>query len=194
MKSIFLFFVASIAMVHSMAIAEAAKFVLPKKAHNMSALDVRHIYANHTWKWGTGGAYFGPNGNFYAVSGEGKKLNIASGRWLVTKGGRLCFNADWSSSNNTFRNAMTCFNHAEYKGNYYQAKGISGKWYSIKSAKQSPLDMIGLIVPSDQVNCLYLDSGNKLRRHLSARQASQLAKLKANKITCPVVNKPTTTS
>ena len=194
MKSIFLFFVASVAILHSMAIAEAAKFVLPKKAHTMSALEVRHIYANHTWKWGTGGAYFGPNGNFYAVSGEGKKLNIASGRWLVTKGGRLCFNADWSSSTNTFRNAMTCFNHAEYKGNYYQAKGLSGKWYSIKSAKQSTLDMIGLIVPGDQVNCLYLETGKKLKSHLSARQASQLAKLKANKITCPVVNKPTTIS
>lgn len=191
MKCTFLFFVASVTMVHSVGIAEAAKFVLPKKAHNMSALEVRDIYANRTWKWGSGGAYFGPNRNFYAVSGEGKKLSIGSGRWIVTNGGRLCFNADWSSSTYTFKNAMTCFNHAEYKGNYYQAKGLSGKWYSIKSAKQSPLDMISLIVPGDKVHCLYLNSGKLLKRHLSARQAGQLAELKASKITCPVVYAPT---
>lgn len=174
------------ALVLDMRTAEAAKFVLPKNATNMSALAVSRIYADHTWKWGSGGAYFGPNRIFYAVSGEGKSLNIAAGRWLVTKGGRLCFNADWSSRQNVFKNIMTCFNHAEYRGNYYQAKGLSGRWYSIKSAKPSPQDMIRLIVSGDQVGCLYLDSARKLKHHLSARQTGQLAKLKKAKSACPV--------
>lgn len=191
MKRFILVLVATIVAPQSAPNAEAAKFVMPKKAQTMLAFEVRRIYDKHTWKWGYAGAYFGPNGNFYAVSGKGKTLSIASGKWLVTRGGRLCFNADWSSASYTFKNAMTCFNHAKYRGNFYQAKGLSGKWYQIKSAKQSPQDMIELIVPGDQVNCLYLDSAEKLKHHLSAKQAVQLAKLKAIQDTCI---KPTLTS
>lgn len=193
MKKLIMIIVATIGIIQFTLNADAAKSILPKKAHNMSAYEVRQIYASHTWKWGTGGAYFGPKAKFYAVSGEGKSLNIASGRWLVTKGGRLCFKADWSSSSSTFKNVMSCFNHAEYKGNYYQAKGLSGQWYSIKSAKPSHQDMIDLIVSGDQVSCLYLDAGKRLKHHLSANQASQLAKLNKSKVTCPVGKQPIAT-
>lgn len=193
MKKLMMILIAPLGMLHCVMNAEAAKRVLPIKAQNMTPLEVRQIYASHTWKWGSGGAYFGPNGSFYAVSGEGKTLSIASGRWLVTKGGRLCFNADWSAASYTSKNIMTCFNHAEYKGNYYQAKGLSGKWDLIKSAKPSPQDLINLVVPGDLMNCLYLDSGKKLKHRLSGRQASEFAKLKESKINCHVPSKPATT-
>ena len=156
--------------------AEAASKILPKQARNMSPDKVRQIYSEHTWDWDTGGAYFAKDGTFYATSGAGETLSTAAGRWLVTPGGRLCFFADWLTKNSVSRNVKTCFNHAEYKGQYFQAKDMSGKWYVIKSAKPQSNDMVNKIKSGDKVACQFLASEKKLKRTLTSIRVARAAK------------------
>ncbi len=158
--------------------AAAASKVLPKLARNMTPGMVRNIYSDHTWRWDKGGAYFAKDGTFLATTGSGKDRSTAAGRWLVTPGGRLCFRADWSQQTGLYRNVMTCFNHAAYKGHYYQAKGLSGKWYIIKSGTHKITDMLNKIVPGDQVACQFLAAEKKLKNKLSNSRAAKAAKLK----------------
>lgn len=156
--------------------AYAESKILPKQARNMSPAKVRQIYSDHTWHWETGGAYFAKDGSFYAATGSGATLSTAAGRWLVTPGGRLCFIADWSMKSGLFRNVKSCFNHAEYNGQYFQAKGLSGNWYVIKSAKHKSDDMLNKIKTGDQVACQFLASEKKLKGKLANKLVAKSAK------------------
>ncbi len=193
MKRLVFLMVAVIASAQSMPAFSATKFVLPTKAHNLSPGEVRKTYSDHTWIWGTGGAYFEPDGKFIAVAGEGESVNIATGRWLVTTGGRLCFDAYWSALKYTAAKALTCFNHAEFKGQIYQAKGMSGKWYTIKSATPKAYDMLNQVVAGDQVSCKFIMSANQLKHRLNAAQVSVLARIKKDSNSCSVSKKGTVT-
>ncbi|MDE2383175.1 MAG: DUF995 domain-containing protein [Alphaproteobacteria bacterium] len=193
MNKLVLLLAAVIACVHSLPAVAASKFVLPKKAHNLSPGEVRKIYADHTWVWGQGGAYFGPNSKFIAVGIEGKNVSVATGRWLVTKGGRLCFDAYWSGRKFTGVKALTCFNHAQFNGQIFQAKGMSGKWYTIKSAAAKPDDMLNQVVAGDQVTCKFIDTAHLLKGHLSKAQLLDLAHMKKAGAACAAPKKEATT-
>jgi len=193
MKKMVPLLVVAIACVPSVPAVSAVKSVLPKKAHNLSAGEVRKIYGGHTWIWGSGGAYFGPNAKFIAVGGEGKDVSVATGRWLVTKGGRLCFDAFWSGRKYTAAKALTCFSHAGIGGAIFQAKGLSGKWYPIKSAPPKQYDMLNQVVAGDKISCKFIKAADQLKHHLGTAQALELAHRKKIGTTCSVSKKGTTT-
>lgn len=175
-KTLLLLFLTALATVNLVSFANASAKILPKQARNMNPFKVRQIYSEHTWVWGTGGAYFAKDGTFYATSGKGDALSTAAGRWLVTPGGRLCFFADWSNKTKVFQNVKTCFNHAEYKRQYFQAKDISGKWYVIKSVKPKSNDMFNMIKSGDKVACRFLASEKKLKRKVTNIRVAQALK------------------
>ncbi len=189
MKKIALLLAAAVALAHSMPSAAVSKTVLPELAQNMSAGDVRKLYADHTWKWGTGGAYFGPDATFIAASGDGEDVSVAAGRWLVTSGGRMCFDAFWSGTKYSASRVMTCFNHAEFKGQFFQAKNLTGKWYVIKSAKTKPDDMISTIVSGDLVSCKFITAANQIKLNLNAGQLTELSRLKKANPKCAIGKK-----
>lgn len=142
--------------------AEAAR--LPKGASNMKPVEVRAIYNGKTWVWDAGGGYFATSKKFQAVAGKGKSLTTATGRWLVTRGGRLCFIADWTDRKKTYRNTKTCFNHAAYRGRIYQSKDLSGNWYVFKSNPTKASDAIKKVKPGNRIKSRFAKANLKLKK------------------------------
>lgn len=143
--------------------AEAANSKLPPGAKLMAPAAVREIYSGKTWKWQAGGGYFAANKKFHAVSGAGKKLTVAKGRWLVTKSGRLCFVADWTDRRATYRNTKTCFSHATHGGRIYQSKDLSGQWYVFKNNPAKRGDEIRKFRSGDTIAGAYAVAKKKLK-------------------------------
>lgn len=110
----------------------AGKDGLPDGAKPMPINEARKLFAGKTWQWQAGGGYFGSDRTFKAVTGSGKSLMFAQGRWIVTDKSEVCFIANWHSRERTFKNSRTCFAHAINGQTVYQRKGATGPWYVFK--------------------------------------------------------------
>jgi hypothetical protein len=151
-------FVATVSMPIEHAIAKGG---LPANGKNMTASAVKNIYTDMTWQWAAGGGYFNPDRTFIAVSGTGKNLSYAEGKWIVTASGGLCFIADWHTAKSVFRQQKTCFYHAS-SGGIYQSKGGSGDWYVFRSKPVKDTDEYNKLRPGNRVAELFAKAKKRL--------------------------------
>lgn len=97
-------------------------------ASRLGAEDLAQIYANRTWLWDDGQAYFAPDGGFNATVGD---ASYGAGRWFTNAQGHLCISSTWHSSNDAPARSTRCWLHArDDQGNIHQtdAEDLTA-WY-----------------------------------------------------------------
>ena len=125
---------------------------LPAGAVALTAPELHALYGDKTWKWGEGGAFFERELRSFKArtvkaAGGG---STALGRWRITDAGELCIIADWMTATAT-SSAVTCWDHAQVKGDVYQRKLPNGVWYVFKHAVTEPGDQFNKLVREDLV-------------------------------------------
>jgi hypothetical protein len=113
--------------------AEAGAAAVP------TAYELQLLYANRTWVWKDGAAYFArDNRRLEAWTSGQDTASVAQGRWLATKDGKMCMELAWRSKSYTGKQNRTCYSHRIQGGNIEQRKDPDGEWYSFK---RSPEDI-----------------------------------------------------
>jgi hypothetical protein len=105
----------------------------------LSQKELRALYANKSWFWKDGVAFFNPSGRFKAYTGSKSNPNTVTGGWGAYKNGKLCFSGKWKSGQWTSFDS-TCFLHKVVNGNIYQRRLPEGDWYIFKHAKSRKTD------------------------------------------------------
>jgi UDPglucose 6-dehydrogenase len=124
---------------------------LPAGAVALTAPELLALYGGKTWKWGEGGAFFEKElRSFKARTVNDTGGSTALGRWRITDAGELCIIADWMTATSTSP-AVTCWNHAQVRGDIYQRKLPDGSWYVFKHAVTEPGDQFNKLVAEDLV-------------------------------------------
>ncbi|MDQ3558088.1 MAG: DUF995 domain-containing protein [Pseudomonadota bacterium] len=106
------------------------------KARPMTAVELVQVYGGKSWMWSDGAGYLAPDRRFLAWSGAGDTATYASGRWLVTDAGRMCFKAVWEYDGGSSP-ALTCFSHRKDGSTIYQRKEPAGEWYVFRHSDAS---------------------------------------------------------
>lgn len=126
----------------------------PAGAQPLSASELLLLYGNKTWKWGEGGGYFQADGRIFRARTVGENgVSTAEGKWKITDGGKLCFDAVWVSAAGSSP-ASTCFLHVAVGQELYQRKLPDGGWYIFRHAKPEPGDEFSKLVKQDLVSAL----------------------------------------
>jgi hypothetical protein len=112
--------------------------------------DVRKLYADKTWFWSKGAAFFAATGQFRAWSGSGGNVAYAVGRWRVSEDGRMCFDASWYTKQGATVDT-TCFAHRRSGDVWYQKRDPSGAWYVFLSDPPRPDDEFAKLVNGDLI-------------------------------------------
>ncbi|MDT8327862.1 MAG: DUF995 domain-containing protein [Roseovarius sp.] len=106
------------------------------KIYNLQAGWLEQTYRDKTWDWGNGHGYFAPDGTFQAAIG---RTQSATGTWYAAKGGKICFQAQWTTEAGT-KPTLKCWRHiADQEKNLWQAPldgGFSFKWAPFDPATQ----------------------------------------------------------
>ena len=88
---------------------------------------LNEIYANKTWDWGAGGAYYSPDQTFIAYGDAPGNEYYATGRWYINYRGDVCTNAKWVGVG--YRKfQISCTRHRDVDGTIYQ-QNRSNVWY-----------------------------------------------------------------
>ncbi|MHC1551593.1 DUF995 domain-containing protein [Phyllobacterium sp. K27] len=125
---------------------------LAAAAPPMTAMALEKLYANHTWKWKTGGGFFSVDRKkFAAWSRKGAAWSYGEGRWYATNSGKLCLRALWSSRAGA-SGAVTCFLHREKDGVIYQKPNLGGSWYVFRHNPVRKGDEALKLVKGDRVS------------------------------------------
>jgi hypothetical protein len=123
----------------------------PATATALSATDITALYEDKTWMWPTGGGYAGPGRKFSAWVEEGGVRTYASGRWLATNSGKLCFEATWGQGKKA-KLVTNCFQHVrDDEGNIYQRNLDAGPWYVFKHKEPDAGDEFNKLVAGNKV-------------------------------------------
>jgi hypothetical protein len=123
----------------------------PATAAALSATELTALYEDKTWLWPTGGGYVGPERKFSAWVEEGGVRTYASGRWLATNSGKLCFEATWGTGKKA-KLVTNCFQHVrDADGNIYQRNVESGPWYVFKHKQLAEGDEFNKLVAGNKV-------------------------------------------
>lgn len=116
----------------------------------LSQSELRAIYANKSWFWKDGVAYFAGSGRFEARTGSKKSPNTVKGGWAAYKNGKICFSGDWKTGEwKSFDS--TCFLHKMVDGHIYQKRMPEGDWYIFKHAKTRKTDEYRKVVVGNYV-------------------------------------------
>ncbi|MDX8480370.1 DUF995 domain-containing protein [Mesorhizobium sp. VK24D] len=105
-----------------------------------TAFELQLLYADRTWNWKNGAAYFSLDRRLQAWTAGQDKSAVAEGRWLVTDTGKMCMELAWRSKTYTTKPQRTCYSHRIESGNIEQRKDPDGEWYDFKHAKDDPAD------------------------------------------------------
>ncbi len=105
-----------------------------------TAFELQLLYADRTWNWKNGAAYFGLDRRLQAWTAGQDKPAVAEGRWLLTDTGKMCMELAWRSKTYTTKPQRTCYSHRIESGNIEQRKDPDGEWYDFKHAKDDPAD------------------------------------------------------
>ncbi|WP_217576727.1 DUF995 domain-containing protein [Mesorhizobium sp. GbtcB19] len=105
-----------------------------------SAFELQLLYADRTWNWKNGAAYFGMDRRLHAWTKGEDSPAVGEGRWLVTEKGKMCMELAWRSKTYSTKPQRTCYSHRVEKGNIEQRKDPDGTWYDFKHAKDDPAD------------------------------------------------------
>ncbi|TIT88863.1 MAG: DUF995 domain-containing protein, partial [Mesorhizobium sp.] len=87
---------------NSAAVEAAAK---PEAAP--TAFELQLLYADRTWNWKNGAAYFGLDRRLQAWTAGQDRPAVAEGRWLVTDTGKMCMELAWRSKTYTTKPQRT---------------------------------------------------------------------------------------
>jgi hypothetical protein len=117
----------------------------------MPAWELAQLYGGKSWIWAEGAGFMGPDRKFIAWSGSGDAATFATGRWLVTDGGRMCFKAVWHAKSGSGPNT-TCFSHRKIGSTIVQKKEPDGQWYVFKSSEPAPEDEHSKLRNGDEVS------------------------------------------
>jgi hypothetical protein len=98
-----------------------------------TAFELSLLYANRTWIWKNGAAYFAKDNNrrLQAWTSSQDKASVAEGRWLVTDTGKMCMELSWRSKTYS-KQGRTCYSHRIQDGKIEQRKDPDGEWYNFK--------------------------------------------------------------
>jgi hypothetical protein len=106
-----------------------------------TAYELQLLYADRTWAWKNGAAYFAQgNRRLEAWTSGQDTASVAEGRWLVTKDGKMCMELAWRSKSYTGEQHRTCYSHRIQGGNIVQRKDPDGEWYGFKRSPEDPSD------------------------------------------------------
>ncbi|WP_292414605.1 DUF995 domain-containing protein [Mesorhizobium sp.] len=105
-----------------------------------TAFELQLLYADRTWNWRNGAAYFGLDRRLQAWTAGEDKPAVGEGRWLLTDTGKMCMELAWRSKTYTTKPKRTCYSHRIESGNIEQRKDPDGEWYDFKHAKDDPAD------------------------------------------------------
>ena len=137
-------------------VAERAAAARPVSSHALY-----EIYKNKSWIWKRGGGYYSTSGwDFTAWDNHGKNATIAKGKWYTWFGGKVCFEALWSSTKWSVVKT-TCFAHRTDGKNIFQRRLPKGKWYVFKHTPVRSYDEISK-----------LKSGNRGKKRYSRNKRS----------------------
>lgn len=104
----------------------------------MKKAEVEALYEGNTWMWSEGSGYFGPKGEFWAVSGDGNKQYRVNGSWNVSDRGRMCFAGTWRPKGKSRgKYEKTCFSHRVEDERILQKREPNGEWYTFRGASQA---------------------------------------------------------
>lgn len=119
----------------------AAKDRAPAQAATTpTAFELQLFYADRTWNWADGAAYFAQDRHMRAWTSGPDSTSVAEGRWLLTNNGKMCMELVWRSKTYAATPIRTCFSHRVEGGNVEQRKDPDGRWYSFKHASDDPAD------------------------------------------------------
>ncbi|WP_245519575.1 MULTISPECIES: DUF995 domain-containing protein [unclassified Mesorhizobium] len=105
-----------------------------------TAFELQLLYADRTWNWKNGAAYFGMDRRLHAWTKGEDSPAVGEGRWLVTEDGKMCMELAWRSKTYSTKPRRTCYSHRVDKGKIEQRKDPDGTWYDFKHAKDDPAD------------------------------------------------------
>ncbi|QKD06586.1 DUF995 domain-containing protein [Mesorhizobium loti R88b] len=115
-----------------------------------TAFELQLLYADRTWLWKDGAAYFGQTGRPLRAWTSGQdSASVAEGRWLVTKDGKMCMEVAWRSKSYKGKLQRTCYSHRTKGGTIEQRKDPDGEWYSFKRTPEDPSDEYRKFVAGD---------------------------------------------
>jgi hypothetical protein len=98
-----------------------------------TAFELQLLYADRTWLWKDGAAYFGQTGRSLRAWTSGQdSASVAEGRWLVTSDGKMCMDLAWRSKSYKGKQQRSCYSHRVNGGTIEQRKDPNGEWYSFK--------------------------------------------------------------
>lgn len=133
---------------------------LQERASHAERLDLGEIYklyANKTWKWGKGGAFFAvKQRRFVAVSYEKGVASVADGKWFIPREGKVCFRANWAGSNYAPVKKLSCYEHSKDGKVLYQRKSEKGKeWSVFRHSPPKRWDGFNYLKPGDRITRQY---------------------------------------
>ncbi|MBZ9724615.1 DUF995 domain-containing protein [Mesorhizobium sp. CO1-1-11] len=121
--------------------AKADSAIAPIAATVPTAYELQLLYADRTWIWENGAAYFAKgNRRLEAWTSGQDSASVAEGRWLVTKDGKMCMDVAWRSKSYKGKQRRTCYSHRIKDGTIEQRKDPDGEWYSFKRTPEGPSD------------------------------------------------------
>lgn len=106
-----------------------------------TAYELSLLYADRTWVWKNGAAYFAQgNRRLEAWTSGPDTASFAAGRWLVTSNGKMCMELAWRSKGYTGKQKRTCYSHRIQGGNIEKREDPDGEWYSFKRSPEDASD------------------------------------------------------
>ncbi|WP_352656419.1 DUF995 domain-containing protein [Mesorhizobium sp. M0621] len=106
-----------------------------------TAYELQLLYADRTWIWKNGAAYFAQGDRHLRAWTSGQDTaSVAAGRWLVTKNGKVCMELAWRSKAYTGKQHRTCYSHRIQGENIEKRKDPDGEWYSFKRSPEGLSD------------------------------------------------------
>jgi len=113
---------------------------LTKVATAPTAFELQLLYADRTWNWADGAAYFAKDRSLRAWSQGKDTASVGEGRWLVTNTGKMCMDLAWRGKTYSSKLQRTCYSHRIEGGKIEQRKDPNGQWYSFKHTPETASD------------------------------------------------------
>ena len=122
--------------------AVGAKDSAPANAVTVpTAFELQLVYADRTWIWDNGAAYFGQKGRpVRAWTSEQDTTSFAEGKWHLSNDGKMCMDLVWRSKTYAAAPIRTCFSHRFRGGTLEQRRDPDGVWYSFRHPSEKPSD------------------------------------------------------
>ncbi|WP_245435836.1 DUF995 domain-containing protein [Mesorhizobium tamadayense] len=133
-------------------IAHAAGAQSPAAAQAVTtptAFELQLFYADRTWNWEDGAAYFAQDRRMRAWTSKPDSISVAEGTWHLSNDGKMCMELVWRSSAYAAKPIRTCFSHRVRDGKVEQRKDPDGRWYSFRHPSEKPADELKKIQAGD---------------------------------------------